>query len=39
MHVLGSAGSDEGCEVVKNAGAHQVFNHKEEGYLEKVMVS
>ena len=38
VHVLGSAGSDDGCEVVKQAGAHQVFNHKEEGYLEKVMV-
>lgn len=38
MHVIGSAGTDEGSQVVMEAGAHQVFNHKEEGYLKKVMV-
>ena len=36
--VLGSAGSDVGSEVVKEAGAHEVFNHKENGYLDKVVV-
>lgn len=39
MHVLGSAGSDVGSKVVKEAGAHEVFNHKENGYLDKVMVN
>jgi NADPH:quinone reductase-like Zn-dependent oxidoreductase len=38
LRVLGSAGSDAGIEVVKRAGAHEVFNHKENGYLDKVMV-
>lgn len=38
MRVLGSAGSDLGSKVVKEAGAHEVFNHKENGYLDKVMV-
>ena len=38
MRVLGSAGSDAGRQVVKEAGAHEVFNHKENGYLDKVMV-
>lgn len=38
MRVFGSAGSAAGCAVVKEAGAHDVFNHKIDGYLEKVMV-
>ena len=38
MRVLGSAGSDAGSQAVKEAGAHEVFNHKENGYLDKVMV-
>jgi hypothetical protein len=38
MRVLGSAGSGVGSQVVKEAGAHEVFNHKENGYLDKVMV-
>ena len=38
LRVLGSAGSGAGIEVVKKAGAHEVFNHKENGYLDKVMV-
>ena len=38
LRVLGSAGSDAGIEVVERAGAHEVFNHKENGYLDKVMV-
>ena len=38
LRVLGSAGSCAGIEVVKKAGAHEVFNHKENGYLDKVMV-
>lgn len=38
MRVLGSAGSELGSQVVMEAGAHEVFNHKEMGYLDKVMV-
>lgn len=39
MRVLGSAGSDAGSRVVKEAGADEVFNHKENDYLDKVFVS
>src|SRR5690606_21095965 len=28
------AGTDEGLELVKQQGAHHVFNHHQEGYLE-----
>lgn len=38
MRVLGSAGSELGSQVVMEAGAHEVFNHQEMGYLDKVMV-
>lgn len=34
--VLGTAGSAEGEKLVKELGAHQVFNHKEDGYLQKI---
>lgn len=36
MRVLGTAGTQGGMEVVRNAGAHSVFNHNSEGYLEAV---
>lgn len=36
MTVFGTAGSPEGMEVVTRAGAHAVFNHREDGYLEAV---
>ncbi|CAB3992144.1 quinone oxidoreductase [Paramuricea clavata] len=39
MRVLGSAGSVVGSQVVNEAGAHEVFNHKENGYLDKVMAA
>ena len=38
MHVIGTAGSDLGSAVVKEAGAHEIFYHNEDGYLDKVMV-
>ena len=38
MRVLGTAGTELGSQVVKEAGAHEVFNHRESGYLDKVMV-
>ena len=34
--VLGSAGTEEGMEVVKQAGAHHVINHRSSGYLDKI---
>ena len=36
MRVFGTAGTGGGVEVVKRAGAHAVFNHREEGYLEEM---
>ena len=36
LTVIGTASTPEGQELVKNAGAHFVFNHYEEGYLEKI---
>ncbi|XP_028409293.1 quinone oxidoreductase-like [Dendronephthya gigantea] len=39
MRVLGTAGTELGSKVVKEAGAHEVFNHRESGYLDKVMTA
>ena len=36
MKVLGTVGTVEGGELVKKAGAHSVFNHREEGYLDAI---
>lgn len=38
MKVLGTAGTAEGEEVVKQAGASQTFNHRQDGYVEKILV-
>lgn len=35
--MLGTAGSDEGLAYVREQGASAVFNHKEDGYTQKVM--
>uniref|UniRef100_A0A8C7L6S5 Crystallin, zeta (quinone reductase) n=1 Tax=Oncorhynchus kisutch TaxID=8019 RepID=A0A8C7L6S5_ONCKI len=37
LRVLGTAGTAEGLELVLRNGAHQAFNHKEEGYTSKIM--
>ncbi|CAG5128220.1 unnamed protein product, partial [Candidula unifasciata] len=37
QRVLGTAGSEEGLELVKKLGADQVFNHREEGYTDKIL--
>ncbi|QQZ11562.1 NADPH:quinone reductase [Heyndrickxia vini] len=34
--VIGTAGTEEGMELVRKAGADVVLNHHEHGYLEKV---
>lgn len=36
LRVIGTAGTPAGEKLVKNAGAHDVFNHREEGYINKV---
>ncbi len=38
MRVLGTAGSVEGVEWVKKNGADAVFNHRQEGYTQQIMV-
>ena len=34
--VIGTAGSDEGLEMVRAQGAHHVVNHRQSGYLEEI---
>ena len=34
--VFGTAGTEEGMEVVRKSGAHHVFNHCEQGYEKKM---
>ena len=36
LTVIGTASTPEGQQLAKKAGAHFIFNHYEEGYLEKV---
>uniref|UniRef100_UPI003AB021B2 quinone oxidoreductase isoform X3 n=1 Tax=Centroberyx gerrardi TaxID=166262 RepID=UPI003AB021B2 len=38
LRVLGTAGTPEGMELVVSNGAHLAFNHREEGYTDKIMV-
>ena len=39
MTVLGTAGSDEGLKLVREFGAHFVFNHRQEDYMDEILVS
>ncbi|KAL4218608.1 hypothetical protein ACF0H5_021198 [Mactra antiquata] len=39
MKVIGTAGSPEGLELVRKEGATSVFNHREKGYMEKILES
>jgi NADPH2:quinone reductase len=36
MRVIGTAGSEEGIALVREQGAHQVLNHREADYLQRV---
>ena len=36
LRVLGTAGSEAGLEVARQAGAQEVFNHREEGYAARI---
>lgn len=38
LRVLGTAGTPEGLQLVKDNGAVEAFNHREEGYTEKILV-
>ncbi|XP_033838209.1 LOW QUALITY PROTEIN: quinone oxidoreductase [Periophthalmus magnuspinnatus] len=37
LRVLGTAGTPEGLKLVLNNGAHLAFNHREDGYIDKIM--
>ncbi|XP_047225382.1 quinone oxidoreductase isoform X1 [Girardinichthys multiradiatus] len=37
LRVLGTAGTPEGMKLALSSGAHLVFNHREEGYTDKIM--
>lgn len=39
LKVLGTAGSQDGLDLVLENGAHEVFNHKEENYINKIKES
>uniref|UniRef100_A0A8C9AXC5 Quinone oxidoreductase n=1 Tax=Phocoena sinus TaxID=42100 RepID=A0A8C9AXC5_PHOSS len=38
LKVLGTAGTEEGQKIVLQNGAHEVFNHKEANYIDKIKV-
>lgn len=37
MRVIATAGTDAGMAIAREQGAHEVLNHREAGYLQKVM--
>jgi NADPH2:quinone reductase len=37
MRVIGTAGTSEGLKIVADQGAHEVLNHREPGYLDRIM--
>ena len=37
LTILGTAGTPSGLEMVKRQGAHQVFDHRQAGYLEEIL--
>ena len=36
LQVIGTAGTPEGIDLVRQQGAHHAVNHREEGYLDRV---
>lgn len=38
LKVLGTAGTEEGQNIVLQNGAHEVFNHREVNYIDKIKV-
>lgn len=39
LKVLGTAGTEEGMNLILRNGAHQAFNHREANYIDKIKVS
>ena len=39
LKVIGTAGTSRGLELVKNEGAHHVFDHSKAGYAEEILKS
>lgn len=37
VRVLGTAGTEEGCKLVRENGAQETFSHRTPGYLDQVM--
>ena len=37
LTVFGTAGTDQGLDLAKREGAHQVFHHKKAGYQEEIL--
>mmetsp|Transcript_30548 Transcript_30548/g.36033 ORF Transcript_30548/g.36033 Transcript_30548/m.36033 type:complete len:322 (+) Transcript_30548:16-981(+) len=37
LHVIGTAGTEAGMAMVKDQGAHEVFNHTVEGYEDQII--
>ena len=38
LKVLGTAGSKEGMDLILRNGAHFAFDHREDGYVDKIKV-
>lgn len=38
IKVIGTAGTSEGENAVKKAGASLVFNHRQDGYVQNILV-
>lgn len=36
MKVIGTAGTQAGLDLIKGQGADHAFNHREQGYMEKI---
>ncbi|XP_077986952.1 quinone oxidoreductase-like [Glandiceps talaboti] len=36
LHMIGTAGSQQGLELIKEHGAEKSFNHREEGYMQQI---
>ncbi|MDE3155792.1 MAG: NADPH:quinone reductase [Acidobacteriota bacterium] len=39
LTVIGTAGSDRGLQLVREQGAHHVFNHRSPGYTDQIMAA
>lgn len=37
LRIIGTAGTDKGLALVREAGAHEVLNHREAGYLKQIL--